>query len=282
MLVYLLHTSIYSGDKIEEKRREHHVEVKADGRSKSIGINYGTVNIYAETDISPNVSGNDIEDNEYERELTHQILQEVRTEARTYQPLVIPKMYKGSEAETYRLFVTGVLVYSPIPGDTEGQIFFPIRDLKNPLEDRFDLSLCGEIEEKLSINTGYRKKIREENNGKVEIWFVPRFVVERDLNSLWWWFFPPSPAQHLQAIMGSSWAKDVPIGIFWTWWDWQDPDRYHYSTTMQPEEIKRQDLCVHREKAEKRSGTPGAYKKTPEGPASLGKHFRIIFDSELR
>jgi len=133
MLVYLLHTSLYPGDKLEEERRAYQVEVKANDRSKAIGINYGIVNIYAETEISPTVLGNDIEDDEYqenftgnfrEEELTHQILQEVRIEAKTYQPLVIPKMYKGIEAEAYRLFVTGILVYSPIPGDTEGQIFF--------------------------------------------------------------------------------------------------------------------------------------------------------------
>jgi hypothetical protein len=143
----------------------------------------------------------------------------------------IPEIARGYE-EIYRLFYNGKLVYKPDPNSDAGRIDLPIASLSNPLEGRFDLSRCGDTWKYLSIHTGYKKGYIAENKDKVEIWFVPRFMVEREISST---------ARHLQPIMDRWSAMGAPIGIIWTWWN-DDLKYYDYLTTQAPENLSDNNL----------------------------------------
>ncbi len=139
----------------------------------------------------------------------------------------IPAVALGHEA-IYERFMTGRLLY-------EGREIWRISDMCNPntLEGTFNLSGCGDAGQYLSINTGYRKGKKAENANKLEIWFVPKFLVERDL---------ATTASHFQPIMGK-WT--APIGIFWTWGGWDNLDRFDYLVTQGLEEISAKNLYEH-------------------------------------
>jgi len=134
------------------------------------------------------------------------------------------------EERIYQLFYNGKLVYKPDPNSDRGKIELPIAALTNPLEGEFNLSGCGDAGQYLSINTGYRKGKKAENVNKVEIWFVPKFLVERDL---------ATTASHFQPIMGK-WT--APIGIFWTWGGWDNLGRFDYLVEHCSAWIKFRDL----------------------------------------
>ena len=135
-----------------------------------------------------------------------------------------PAVARGYE-EIYERFMNGRLLY-------EGREVAQIATLINrdTLEGTFDLTGCGDAGQYLSINTGYRKGKKAENANKVEIWFVPKFLVERDL---------ATTASHFQPIMGK-WT--APIGIFWTWGGWDKLGWFDYLVTQGWEEISAQDL----------------------------------------
>lgn len=150
----------------------------------------------------------------------------------------IPAIARGYE-EIYRLFYNGKLVYTD-PNNSSRKIELPIAALANPLEGTFDLSGCGDTGRYLSINTGYKKRTKiEANKDKVEIWFVPRFMVEKDLSTTG--IFSSSPAKHLQPIMARWKPAVAPIGIFWTWWN-DDVKYYDYLTTQSPENLSYNNL----------------------------------------
>lgn len=129
----------------------------------------------------------------------------------------IPKIARGYEEE-YRLFYNGKLIYNPNNGNP--RIELPIAALANPLEGRFDLSSCGHAGAYLGINTGYRERKREiVNPSTLQIWFVPKFLVERELETT---------AAHFRPIM-SQWT--APVGIFWTWGDWDIWEKFDYLVT---------------------------------------------------
>lgn len=147
----------------------------------------------------------------------------------------IPVIAQGYEA-IYQRFLNGALIYRPTPGSDVGKIVLPIKDLKpNPLEGMFDLSKCGNTGKYLSISTGYRKGKKPENKDKdkVEIWFAPRFLIEKEINTT---------AKHFQAILPAKWNADVPVGIFWTWSDWNNLTDYDYLTSEAIHELGAESL----------------------------------------
>ena len=153
----------------------------------------------------------EIADIERERQLT---VSRIRTPA-------VARVYE----EIYERFMTGRLLY-------EGREIGRISDMCNPntLEGTFNLSGCGNAGQYLSINTGYRKGKKAENANKLEIWFVPKFLVERDL---------ATTASHFQPIM-REWT--APIGIFWTWGGWDNLGWFEYLVEQGLEEISAKNL----------------------------------------
>ena len=142
----------------------------------------------------------------------------------------IPDIARGYE-EIYLRFLNGKLIYNPTKGSDAGKIELLIRDIMNPntLEGVFDLSRCGDAGKYLSINTGYRKEKKAANKDKVEIWFAPRFLIEKELGAT---------AGHFREIMtDAKWPKTAGIGLFYTWGSWDNLGWYDYLTTNNPDQL---------------------------------------------
>jgi hypothetical protein len=133
------------------------------------------------------------------------------------------------EALLFR-FLNGKLIYKPNKENDVGRIELPIASLLNPLEGTFDLSRLGDAGQCLSISTGYRKEKIAANSNKSEVWIVPKFVVDREVGST---------ARHYRDIM-SKWT--APIGLFFTWGDWDNLEWCDYLVTASPEAISSKNL----------------------------------------
>jgi serine/threonine protein kinase len=132
--------------------------------------------------------------------------------------VVIPEIALGYE-EAYLHFLRGKLIYNPDPKSDAGKVEFPIAALANPLGTSFDLRTCRDSGKYLSIATGYRQGKNTENANKVEVWIVPRFLIEREL---------ATTAGHFRAII-DKWPRTEPLGIIFTWGGWSDLDKYDYN-----------------------------------------------------
>lgn len=143
----------------------------------------------------------------------------------------LPDIARGHE-EIYRRFMSGRLIYKPDPSSDVGKIEMPFASVVNPetLEGTFDLSRCGDAGKYLSISTGYQKERKPENSSKVETWIVPKFVVERDIDTT---------ARHLARIMGSFTS---PVGLFWTWSKLDNMGWYSYLIVRNFEEVSSENL----------------------------------------
>ena len=147
-----------------------------------------------------------------------------RTSVRTaisgslYKGIIVPEIAKGYENEYIR-FWNGKLIYKPDPQSDYGIVELPISDLANPLSAVFDLSRCGDINDCLSISTGYKKSKTQENEQKVEVWLAPRFLIGREILIT---------ARHFQRMI-DSWPKEEPVGLFFTAGDWDNLSWYDYN-----------------------------------------------------
>jgi hypothetical protein len=138
-------------------------------------------------------------------------------------------------------FLNGKLIYRPVVGSDEGMIELLISKLWNPLRGTFDLSGCGDTYNYLSISTGYRIGKRAENASKVEIWFAPRVLIEKELNTT---------AKHFQEIFPGNWNESAPVGMFWTWGGWAADDHdMDYLTTENMDNLSKIDLFENWKKA---------------------------------
>jgi hypothetical protein len=118
------------------------------------------------------------------------------------------KIKQYVESVVYQRFLRGKLIYRPKEESDEGRIDLPIIELDNPLEGTFDLSKCGSSGKYLTISTGYpRKERRAGDAGKVEIWFVPRFSMKKEMTT---------KATPFDSIF-NSWKENVEVGVIWTW-----------------------------------------------------------------
>lgn len=132
-------------------------------------------------------------------------------------------------------FLNGRLIYKPNKDDDIGKVEFRIADLANPLESTFDLSKCGDAGKYFSISTGYRKRKKEENAHKVEIWIVPRFLIEKEINT--------KKSHFLNGIFPNNWSDAAPVGIIWTWGGWEYyRGWYDYLTNEDFEHISNDNL----------------------------------------
>ena len=173
--------------------------------------------------------------------------------------LVIPEIAKGYE-EIYRKFIGGRLIYKPDPNSNNGKIELPFNELENPLEGTFDLTGCGDSNKYISISTGYRKGKKIGNADKVEIWVAPRFLIEKNISS---------SAGHFQPIM-SEWSVDAaPVGIFWTWGDWDDINLFDYLITNSLNQLADNNLYRKWGKAIERADGWHAAKNHPQQQARM-------------
>lgn len=134
--------------------------------------------------------------------------------------------------EICKLFLNGQLIYTPDEGKPIIQSF---ADLKTPFAGVFDLSKYGEAWKHLSICTGYRKEKNPDNANKVEIWFSPRFLIERTHEK-------GTVTQFKDIVDKGYWHDDAPVGIFWTpgWLD--NLNMFDYLTTQSLVELFNDNL----------------------------------------
>ena len=134
-------------------------------------------------------------------------------------------------------FLNGKLIYTPQDGGKVIELL--ISDLWNPLEGTFDLLQCGDTGEYLSISTGYHKGNRPENDGKVEIWFAPRFLVKKEIDTT---------AGYLKAIFPSKWSESAQVGMLVTS-GWGMLCMYDYLTTENVDNLSKINLYENWKKA---------------------------------
>jgi hypothetical protein len=134
---------------------------------------------------------------------------------------ILEAIYYSAPPQQFERFLNGKLIYKPDPNSDEGMVVMPIADLPNPLDGKFDLSKCGNASAQLSINTGYHKGKRPEN--EMEIWFAPHFLIKKNLEG---------SASHFKGIMDSWNPLTAPVGTFFTWGDWDDLNDYGYATKL--------------------------------------------------
>lgn len=177
--------------------------------------------------------------------------------------------------EACRQFLfNGKLIYKPcIEGRQPVELFFS--DLEKPLGGVFDLSSCENVGSYTYISTGYCKSQIPENKKKVGIWFLPRFLIEVELEA--------GRALHLKEVFTNDWSTDAPVGIFWTWdsnWDGVfDLALFNSLTCQSAEKLSNGDLY---QKWRCRSLVPY---RDPWGLYSIGAHpcsqkFHVHFVSQ--
>ena len=130
---------------------------------------------------------------------------------------LIPEIARGHEEE-YLQFLRKRLIYKPDPHSDAGKIELPIAALANPLGSTFDISGCGDSGNYLSFATGYRKGKNQKNANKVEVWIVPRFLVEKELETT---------VGHFREIM-DKWPRRKTVGLIFTWGAWDDLRCFEY------------------------------------------------------
>lgn len=157
----------------------------------------------------------------------------------------VPQIARGYEA-VYNRFINGRLVYKGPAGERS----FLISDSVNSsLEGEFNLSgltyksgsTTYNIDTYLRIRLGYRKSV--ENDSKVTVWLVPKFVVSGVESS----------------FSTVEWTSD--IGIFWTYGN-DALSSLDYLTKMQFDGISSKNLC---ELAPSRRGCGGRLAPTDRG-----------------
>ncbi len=129
--------------------------------------------------------------------------------------VVIPDIARGHE-EVYHRFLKGKLIYKPDPNSDAGRREFPIAALANPLEGTFDLSGCGDVAQHLSISTGFRKGVNPANKNKVEVWIVPRFVIDKD----------PVAQAYARELAEIGALSGKPFDVFFNWGGWDNVSRF--------------------------------------------------------
>ena len=158
----------------------------------------------------------------------------------------------------YQRFLRGVLIYKK---DQPDEAKLPIANLAKPVEGTFDLSGCGETGNYIEVHTGHytedrKKQIREDrirrksrpqpeggnpniNVKHVDIWLSPRFLIEKNLASV----------THFSSIMDHWDRENAPVGLFWTWSEWDNLSWFDYLTSVSMEAMGTDSLPVKYEKA---------------------------------
>jgi hypothetical protein len=164
----------------------------------------------------------------------------------------IPPIARGREAE-YQRFMAGSLIYRPNVVNAIDQIVIPIASIANPntLEGTFDLSRFRNTSQYFSISSGFRKGKKAENKNKVEVWIVPKFIAEQNINGA---------ARHLQPIM-AKWT--APYGIFFNMGNWDNLDWFYYEVTKDIETINVLNLSkIESGSARTKIDTPGTIRSS--------------------
>jgi hypothetical protein len=130
----------------------------------------------------------------------------------------LPIIARGYE-DVCRRFIRGVLIYKQ---GTDEEVRLPISALADPLDGVFDLSGCGDTGNNISISTGYRQAINDDNSNKVEIWLAPWFLMRENI---------AGSAAHYAPIMAGWDGVSAPVGIFYNSGSWDNLGKFDHLTT---------------------------------------------------
>jgi hypothetical protein len=123
---------------------------------------------------------------------------------------MMPIVAEGFE-DVYRQFLKGKLVFKP-NNTNEEPLVLKISDLENPLFGTFDIAKSGVSAKFFQISTGFRTEFNPSNNGKVEIWIVPQFVLKRNSRAKIYYDFLLTCKEH----------TNKPFAVLFNWGGWQD------------------------------------------------------------
>lgn len=130
------------------------------------------------------------------------------------------KEHYGLEESEYQLLKTIKLQYRPTPNSNEGMITLKIPAFANPFRYNFNLSKCGNADEKIYISMGYRTGMKSKNKNKIEMFLAPRKMIKKDLSS---------SSAHYADIM-PNWGENASIALIYTWGNWDNNSLYDYNT----------------------------------------------------
>ncbi len=145
--------------------------------------------------------------------------------------LLIRSIVTNNE-RAYQEFLNLRFVYKPHPHNDTGRIVFSVNRLENPLEGQFNLSRCGDASKHVSIATGFRKGINPENKNKVEMWFVPRFFIEQNLDN----------KECAFNLILKKWHPDIVVGVFLTYGSWGVNNVFFYQIKKNNAELNNDTL----------------------------------------
>ncbi|MBP9692809.1 MAG: hypothetical protein KBD90_05740 [Alphaproteobacteria bacterium] len=83
--------------------------------------------------------------------------------------------------------------------------------LFDPVDGEVNISQFPDVAQHISINVGFREKKREENTGKLEFWFTPWVLVEKNIKATTSYFHRSKPFRDSQD----------PIGLFVACGEWE-------------------------------------------------------------
>lgn len=132
------------------------------------------------------------------------------------------KDHYGLEESEYQLIKTMKLQYRPEPDNDKGMITLKIPAFANPFGYKFNLSKCGSADKNICVSTGYRPGMNSENKNKVEMFIAPRKMIKKDLTT---------SSAHYTDIM-PNWGDNAPMGIIYTWGNWNNNNWYDYNTNF--------------------------------------------------
>lgn len=146
------------------------------------------------------------------------------------------------------------------------------------LESKFNLSGYYSYPP-FSIYTGYKKELIPENKGRHEIWFVPRFLIEKNLKTTAKHF---APLFERGWFSGIKWEKKYPFGIFWTLGTVADLRYFDYLFLDSIENIGSENLYEKWKKSTSSSLLLN-WVRAPDKIQHFGKHpesclFRLVFE----
>jgi|JI61114C2RNA_FD_contig_51_405928_length_1070_multi_2_in_0_out_0_1 hypothetical protein len=141
--------------------------------------------------------------------------------------------------EIFDKFYNGKLIYRQNPNSDNGKIELLISGLNHPFKGEFDLSNFGDIEKNLSINMGYRNRVKKKNKERIEIWLSPWFLIEKNINTT---------TKDINNIFPKELSLTSPIVIFWTLGKWDRLDSYDFLTKKNLSEISQLNLHNNEER----------------------------------
>lgn len=214
----ILSTSLIVALSFASSQASYAMNESDQGTSKSLTISQNKAKDDDFENIQVHYVKHPWEENIYQEDVIYDQLEKELKKSRLYKQYDITEEQDKKDFDTF--FDSSVILTHPYTKET---IEFRVSDLPDPMDGEFkvpniaylsmdpmDRELKVPENEYLSINTGYKKGIKKENAGKLEVWLVLRFMAKRAYDTSGWKRFRNSFAY-------SHWLRSAaPLAIVWT------------------------------------------------------------------